>query len=244
MEPVVYRLRIAVIVCLACASSDAWAQPVGQDREIDRWQIGAGFLDAGAIGEFDTFVPDAILGVLGHVNRSLGHSIFSLGAELAWNQYGSETRSLLLGPLVPEVPNASLEVHTYNAMVGLHGRLRAQLPRGRYRPYVDGLFGFTNLYTTSEVKGEDGCDEGCVFDSESQSSDFVLSYGGGAGIMINFTSRERVPRLDVAMRYLRGGRADYLTEGSLRMEGGQVIREFSRSRTDRFGVYIGVVFGR
>ena len=46
------------------------------------------------------------------------------------------------------------------------------------------------------------------------------------------------------MRYLRGGRADYLTDGSLRTEGSQVIREFSRSRTDQFGVYIGVVFGR
>ena len=70
------------------------------------------------------------------------------------------------------------------------------------------------------------------------------SYGGGAGITINFTSRERVPRLDLAMRYLRGGRADYLTDGSVRTEGSQVIREFSRSRTDQFGVYIGVVFGR
>ena len=67
---------------------------------------------------------------------------------------------------------------------------------------------------------------------------------GKLGVTINFTSRERVPRLDVGIRYLRGGRADYLTEGSVRREDGQVIRDFSRSRIDRFGVYIGVVFGR
>jgi hypothetical protein len=242
MEPIAYRFRIAVLVCLTCASGNAWAQSAS-DSEIDRWQAGAGFLGAAAAGEFETFVPDSIPGLYGHVNRSFG-SIFSLGAEIAWNQYGSETRSLLLGPLVPEVPDASLEVHTYNAMVGLHGRLRAQLPRGRYRPYVDGLLGFTNIYTTSEVKGEDGCGEGCVFDSESQSSDFVLSYGGGAGIMINFSSRDRAPRLDLGMRYLRGGRADYLTEGSIHTEAGQLIRDFSRSRTDRFGVYVGAVIGR
>ena len=242
MEPVVRRFRVAVIVCLTCASSNAWAQSASQEREIDRWQGGVGFLGATAVGEFETFVPDGIPGVLGHVNRSLG-SVFSLGADIAWNQYGSETRTLSLGPLVPEVPDASLEVHTYNAMVGVHGRLRAQLSRGRFRPYVDGLFGFTNIYTTSEVKGADDC-EGCVLDSDSQSSDVILSYGGGAGITINFTSRERVPRLDIAVRYLRGGRADYLTDGSVRTEGSQVIREFSRSRTDRFGVYIGVVFGR
>jgi hypothetical protein len=243
MEPVVYRFRIAVIVCLICVSSNAWAQTASQTREFDRWQAGVAFLQAAATGDFETFVPDGAPGILTHVNRSLGGSIFSLGADVTWNQYGSETRSFSLGPLVPEVPDASLKVHTYNAMVGLHGRLRAQLPRGRFRPYVDGLVGFTNIYTTSQVKGDDDC-EGCVLESESQSSDFVLSYGGGAGITINFISRERVPRLEVGLRYLRGGRADYLTEGSLRTEGDQVIRDFSRSRTDRLGVYVGIVIGR
>jgi hypothetical protein len=108
---------------------------------------------------------------------------------------------------------------------------------------VDGLFGFTNIYTTSDVKGEDHC-EGCILESESQSSDFVLSYGGGAGITINFTSRERAPRLDLRDA-LSAGRSRRLShEGSVRIEAGQVIRDFSRSRTDRLGVYIGVVFGR
>ena len=134
MEPVTYRFRIALVVCLACASSNAWAQNAGQEREINRWQAGAGFLGANAVGEFDTFVPDSAPGMFGHVNRSLGRSVFSLGAEVSWNQYGSESRSLALGPLVPEVPGAAVEVHTYNAMVGLHGRLRAQLPSHRFQP--------------------------------------------------------------------------------------------------------------
>ena len=145
---------------------------------------------------------------------------------------------------MPEVPGAAVEVHTYNAMVGLHGRLRAQLPSHRFQPYADGLFGFTNIYTTSEVKGEDGCDEGCRLGSESQSSDFVLSNGAGAGVMIKLASRGRAPRQDVGVRYLAGGRADYLTEGSVRAGGGQVIRDFSRARTDRFGFYLGAVVGR
>jgi hypothetical protein len=108
-----------------------------------------------------------------------------------------------------------------------------------------GLFGFTNIYTTSQVSSEDHCaDAGCGVGSQSQSRDLVPSFGGGAGITINFTSRVRAPRLDFAVRYLRGGRADYLTEGSLRTDGGQVIREFSRSRTDRVDLYLGVVIGR
>ena len=244
MERVVHRFRIAVIVCLVCASSNAWAQvTTPQPREVARWQGGVGFLGAAAVGEFETFV-DGAAGVLGHVNRSLGPSPFSLGAEFSWTQYGSDTRSLSIASLVPEVPDAAVEVHTYNAMFALHGRLRAQWPHGRLRPYVDGLYGFTNIYTTSQVKGEDNCDEGCIIESESQSRDFVMSYGGGAGITINFTSNDRAPRLDFAVRYVRGGRADYLTEGSLHTAGDQVIRDFSRSRIDRLDLYIGVAFGR
>jgi hypothetical protein len=71
-----------------------------------------------------------------------------------------------------------------------------------------------------------------------------MSYGGGAGVTINFTSRERAPRLDVAVRYVRGDTADYLTEGSLHTVGDQVIRDFSRSRTDRLDLYLGITFGR
>src|SRR5262245_41600542 len=133
MQPVVYRLPATVLVWLLCASSNAWDQNAVRDREFDRWQIGVAFLEAHATGEFETFVPGGAPGVLGHVNRSLGGNIFSLGAAIAWNQYGSETRSLSLAPLVPEVSGTSLEVHTYNAMVDLHARLRAQLPRGRFR---------------------------------------------------------------------------------------------------------------
>jgi len=38
----------------------------------NRWQAGAGFLGANAVGEFDTFVPDSAPGMFGHVDRSLG----------------------------------------------------------------------------------------------------------------------------------------------------------------------------
>jgi hypothetical protein len=59
MEPIADRFRIAVIVCLMCASSNAWAQSTRYDREINRWQVGVGFLGAAAAGEFETFVPTA-----------------------------------------------------------------------------------------------------------------------------------------------------------------------------------------
>jgi hypothetical protein len=46
----------------------------------------------------------------------------------------------------------------------------------------------------------------------------------------------------MAVRYLKGGRAEYLKEGSIRIEGDQVLYDVSRSTTDLVTGYIGVSF--
>jgi hypothetical protein len=71
----------------------------------------------------------------------------------------------------------------------------------------------------------------------------VLSYGGGAGLQLAFSSRQRVPRLDVAIRYLNGGSAEYLTKGSLRVDDERLVRHFKRSTTDMAIMYVGLAFG-
>jgi hypothetical protein len=54
----------------------------------------------------------------------------------------------------------------------------------------------------------------------------------------------RSPKLDVAVRYQRGGEAVYLTEGPIRRAGERVVLDFSRSHMDMVFAYIGVAFGR
>jgi hypothetical protein len=74
--------------------------------------------------------------------------------------------------------------------------------------------------------------------------DFALSFGGGVGLMVDFGSSPWPGRLDVSVRYLRGGEADYLTEGAIRREGGQAFLDISRSPTHMVLVYIGISIGR
>ena len=237
-------LAVGPTAALGQAVSPASEAPEASRRT--RFQAGIGGLIAAATGEFDTFV-DSAGGLLGHVEYALGPRIFRLGGEFGWMQYGHVTRTVSLAPVIPEVPDAIVDVNTSNNLFIVHARLRVQARQGRWRPYVDGLVGMTDLYTRSTV--EDGecidtsCADGIRNSSYTHSSDVVWSYGGGAGLQFAFSSRERVPRLDVGVRYLNGGRAEYLTKGAVRVEGENLVRNFTRSTTDMVIMYVGLAFG-
>lgn len=161
--------------------------------------------------------------------------------------YGDKTGTGALG-LFPEFPDSSVEVRTVNAMLLLHARARVQRRSGRWRPYAEGLFGFNNLSTETSIPGDLDCtvlpcSQSTVTEA-TNAQDVVLSYGAGAGLMIVFRPAPGFPKLDLSARYLRGGEAEYLTEGAIRVVDGQVILDVSRSRTDTVAFYIGVAFGR
>jgi hypothetical protein len=147
--------------------------------------------------------------------------------------------------LIPEIPNATLSVSTTNSMVPMHARLRAQRRVGRWRPHADALFGGNLISTDTSIDCSANSDSTCSGDnSATNAEDFVLSVGGGGGVMIAFSERPAVPRLDVSFRYLRGGEGTYLTKGAIRREGSTAIFDLSRSRTDMVALYVGAVFGR
>jgi opacity protein-like surface antigen len=110
---------------------------------------------------------------------------------------------------------------------------------GAVRPYVDGLIGFKYLYTntTIEIDTENS-------PSDTNLSDVTLSYGVGGGVQVQLTSSRRRPvvLLDAGVRYLRGGRAEYLREGSIQREDGVVFFDVLRSRTDVVTAQVGVTF--
>src|SRR5262245_33697804 len=245
-----YRVGITAFigVCLSYApnATGQTQTSIPTEDEPVRWQFGIGVLAGVPTGDFATHV-DSAGGVHLHLDRGLGDSMFSLGGEFAYTSYGHESREVALSSLIPEIPNASVTINTDNEMVLLHGRVRAQRRLGRWRPYADGLFGFTNLFTTTSIDSEcRGSDCSANLADATNSRDFALSYGGGAGVTIGFRSSPRPPRLDLdlSVRYLRGTEAQYLTEGAIRREGGRAFFDFSRSRTDMVAVYIGIAFGR
>lgn len=239
-------------VCLSCAANVA-AQPRPSSEGPTRFQGGLGLLAGAAVGDFATHVDSAV-GVLLHFDVGLGKSVFSLGAEFGFMEYGHESRTVYIGNVIPDIPDLSLKVNTDNDMWLLHARVRAQRRVGRWRPYADGLFGFTGLSTTTSIEGVVSCTSiggsGGVTCSSTTAAeatnaqDFVLSYGGAAGVMVGFGSSPLSPRLDLSVRYHGGGEAQYLTEGAIVREGDRAILNFSRSRTDMVMLYIGVAIGR
>jgi hypothetical protein len=174
---------------------------------------------------------------MGHLDIALGGSAFSLGGEAAWLQYGRQKQRILFGPTVaPDPDDLTLDVETLHAMVTLHGRVRVQPRKGKWRPYVDGLYGFMSIFTQTTIDDDE-------FERKTEARDFVRSVGGGAGVMMR-ARPGNLPMLDIGIRYLRGGPARYLTEDGVRQEGSQVIGEMKSSRTDMFTVYVGMAFGR
>lgn len=210
-------------------------------------QVGFGLMMGVPVGDFRENV-DFSVGVTGHIDFGLGRSPISIGAEGTYLWYGGQDRQV---PLVG-IPGLAVGVDTTNEMVLLHGRVRAQRPDGRVRPYVDGLVGFNYIATTTKVDAEDTCyyigstylcsDDG---DSITNIDDFVLSAGGGAGVQFALGASPSSMRLDLSLRYLYGGEAEYLTEEDIRwQENGPAILQLRRSRTDLLMVFVGLTWGR
>jgi len=174
----------------------------------------------------------------------LPRSPLSVGLSFGFLIYGHETRSEFLSPTIPDI---IVDVSTTNALLLGHAFLRFRPRVGVVRPYLDVLVGFHHLTTDTSIDG--GYDE---YGSASSNNyrDTVLSYGVGAGVVFPVLLVKRASDgsriwsidLDVGARYLQGGTADYLTEGSIDRHHGDVTYLLSRSSTDLFTANIGLSF--
>ena len=238
-------VRAGAVACVlsVLAAHSAYAQ-TSSAAGRPRFQAGASFVQGFAVGDFSERVNLAAGGLF-QLDVGLGDGIFSVGGEIGYMGYGHANRKVDVSSLIPEIPNATLSVSTTNYMVPMHPRLRAQRRGGRWRPYADALFGGNLISTDTSIDCSANNDSTCSGgNSATNAEDFVLNVGGGGGVMIGFSERPRVPRLDVSFRYLRGGEATYLTKGAIRRDGSAAIFDLSRSRTDMVVLYIGAVFGR
>jgi hypothetical protein len=240
----VARLCCALLLLLA-AASPATAQPsAGAPPPRTEVQFSGGLLVGVPVGGFGARV-DSAGGITGQLDVGLFRSIVSVGGEASYLLYGTESRELDLGAVVPELPGTVVTLTTDNSMILLHGRVRVQPRQGRWRPYIDGLFGINYIYTKTHIEGTGscsgtGCDEGIA---ATNLDDYVSSVGAGVGVVVD-VGRPGGTRLDASVRYLRGGEARYLTEGAIHRAGSHAVLDISRSRTDIIAIYFGVNFGR
>jgi len=231
------KLIASVIMVILLAVSSGYAQ--------QPFQASAYFSLGFPQSEFRNNVDQIGYSGVGFFAYNFRNSPFLVGISLGLLVYGSETRQEPLSLMVPDV---MVNVTTTNNIFLCHFLLRVQPQEGMIRPYLDGLIGFNYLYTDTRVKGRNDIGYETIASSNIY-NDLALSYGAGSGLMIQLFSKQRSQKsgsfamyLDMAVRYIKGGKAEYLKEGSIRLENDQVLYDVSRSTTDLFTGYIGVSF--
>jgi opacity protein-like surface antigen len=219
---------IALLFCLGEASGTK-----AQER-----QLGIDFTTVIPRGEFNRNVRNNGYGVGGQFLVGLGRSPFLVGVDAGYALYGSDEHKEPISETIPEV---RVKVRTNNNIVFTHFLARAQPRTGNVRPYIDGLIGFKYLFTDTSILNDFNDEE---LASTKNLSDLTLSYGVGGGVQIRLAriGRNGDVALDGKVRYLRGQRAEYLKEGSIRRENGSVFFDVLTSRTDVVTVQVGVTF--
>lgn len=159
------------------------------------------------------------------------------GANLGFMIYGYERRT---EPLSTTIPDVVVNVETTNNIAYGHLLFRIQPQSGAIQPYLDALFGFKYLFTRTSIENRRTNEE---FAASTNFDDFASSYGAGAGLDIRLSGGNRKSLLiNLGVRYLLGGNAEYLKKNSIRREDGQVLYDITRSRTDLVMPQLGVTF--
>lgn len=172
-----------------------------------------------------------------------------VGLDFGFMNFGIDTRT---EPLSSTIPDITVEVeNSYNLLTGnLVFRLTG--PPSRFRPYVDGLFGFNYFFTQTVLRERGSFAEEEVL-RDTNFDDTSLSYGLGSGINVrvfrNNTQTDAAHDmslgsvyLNAGVRYMFGREAEYLQEGSISTDNGNVSYDVSRSETDLLYFKFGVNF--
>jgi len=189
-------------------------------------------------GEFADNVDSAGFGLNAGFNYRIGHSPVLIGASFGFLQYGSTSRS---APLSPDIPEVIVDVNTSNNILAAHFLVRYEFGKyeSRFRPYAEGLVGLHYLWTQSRVDNSDNDIISTNFD------DTTGSFGAGGGLLIGlYNPAVGAFRFDLELgaRWLAGGDASYLTEGSIIRENGTVSYVVTESSTNLLVTNFGVVF--
>lgn len=227
---ILFQAGVSMMLLLLLASA-----PGAQAQQI---QFGLDVTTVIPTGDFSKNVTNNGYGVGGQFLVGLGRKPLLLGVDAAFATYGSDEHK---EPISETIPELRVKVRTNNNIALTHLLLRAQPRTGNVRPYADALIGFKYLFTNTTILNDSN---GEALASTKNLSDLVFSYGFGGGVQVRLgrVGRSGDIALDGKVRYLRGARAEYLKEGSVRRENGSVFFDVLSSRTDVVALQIGVTF--
>jgi len=193
-------------------------------------------------GEFKDNLDKTGLGMGLNFGIKLGDTPFVLGLDLSIMNYGSDKRYETL----TEIPEFTVKVvNSYNIFQGLVFLRFQPLDRAPVSPYCEVLAGMNYLWAETSIE-DDGW--GPEILSTVNFDDYAFSYGIGGGMMIHFGGTRKKPDkrsrtkffLDLRARYIFGGNAQYLQEGSIVINGDDVTFYYSESKTDLLNLQIGL----
>jgi hypothetical protein len=208
-----------------------------------QWEGSLSFGVASPQGDFRSIVGKNGYGVTGTIGYGPAENPFMVGVSAGYLVYGSESRK---EPFSTTIPDVTVDVNTTNGLVVAQLLLKIQPNQGSFRPYLQGAAGIHYLFTTTEIRSENSFPAEEVASSTNE-SDVAFAYGGGAGILVTVHRSEdgsegdlREVLINLGARYMFGGEARYLKEGSIRREGASVIYDTQQSITDLLLFEIGV----
>jgi hypothetical protein len=224
---------VNILLCLAVVLSFCRAAPAAAGHEAGiRFDVGV------PRGDFADNAEDPGFGLAGHYAYAV-NPVFSFGIGGNFLIYGSESRTEAL-PLVED-----FEVTTDNNIAGLFLLAQCNLVPGPVTPYVEGRFGGHYLWTDSKLEDTDWIDADEVATTVNF-DDFALLYGLGGGLRIGLGKGdlgEPTVHLDLKAMMMRGGEAEYLTEGDIDIVYDRPVFRPSLTRTDLLHFELGLIFG-
>lgn len=231
------KLSAAIAVVMLALAPFAFGQ--------ERFQASLNFLMGYPQNEFRANVDRTFYGLSGEFFYRLQRSPLSLGISLEYLNYGNETQTERWDAEDPEV---WVDVITRNSLFSAAAVLRLSPEVGFFRPYVEGLVGFNYLFTYTSGSDDDAWSEEDIA-TTTNFDDWTLTYGAGAGAILRVLDiRNHQDRsifclnLELGLRYLKGGTAEYLLENGFLRDRGSLTNSPLTSTTDLVKSRLGIVF--
>lgn len=205
------------------------------------FQGGANFIIGFPQGQFKDKIDNNGYGIIANIGYAPQINPYMIGLEFTYMNYGSETRT---EPFSTTIPDVFVDVNTTNNIVLGDLFLRLQPNRGFFQPYIEGLIGFSYLFTETKIENIGNANEEVA--SSTNFDDFAFNYGAGGGFAFvvykadeNGSNGIREVLVDIGVKYIEGGEAEYLKRGSIRRENGVVIYDVNKSKTNLLTLQIG-----
>ena len=136
--------------------------------------------------------------------------VWSLRADAGVVTYGGESRRAALSESVGD--RVQVDVETSNYIVPLTIGTQLEWPSGPVRPYVNAGVGGQLLFTESRLRGTESSS---AFASSTNHSAWTSAWVAGGGVAMPVYVGKTSVQLDLGVQYVAGGRASYLTTGSI-----------------------------